>query len=825
MGDNDIFLDVAYGRNRNEMHWKNKEVLWSELLDRIRTTHRTSESFSVYMASTKDRKAEIKDIGGFVGGYMNTGRRKTGSVVHRQLLTLDLDFAKITQWRDFAFMYDNTALMYSTHSHSKGEPKYRLVMPLSRPVSSVEYQAVGRRIAGNLGIEYFDNTGFQYERLMYWPSTSADGVYEFYEQSGDWLNVDEVLQSYVDWTNIYEWPISERYTHQLREGMAKAGHPPDKPGAIGAFCSAYSISKAIDKFLTETYIPCDVDNRYTYVGGTTSAGLVTYDDLYAYSHHGTDPASGKLCNAYDLVRLHKFGHLDEDVKSDTPINKLPSSGAMAEYAVQDKAVVKLIVDHNIARAQASEDFKAFIVPEVIAQVAADIEEEASNSDVDPDAWKGSLDVGKTGDILSTINNVLLVMENDPYLRGRFAFDEFSRREVALKPLPWRNLKNVPAPLIDVDDAGLRFYLEKSYNITSIGKIDDGVKLALLKNSFHPVRDYLDACIWDGTNRLDTFLIDYLGAEDTEYVRTVTRKALIAAVARIYDPGCKFDHAITLIGDEGIGKSTIFYNMAPAWFTDSIHTVTGKEAYEQLQGVWLVEIAELSGFRRADAEAIKAFISARKDRYRVAYGRRVEDFPRQVLMICTTNKRNFLISEDGNRRFWPVICGITKPLLDFMEIPGHVASLIWAEACEAYRGGEELKLPKHVETVARMIQLEHTENDDRAGAVEDFVNMLLPEDWDDMLLPARRNWLNYEDAEFRKPGTKEREKICAAEIWCELFGGNPKEMTNHNTKFIHVTLAKLPGWKAGTAKRTFGIYGKQKSYNRLPVVVDAKSALL
>ena len=194
-------------------------------------------------------------------------------------------------------IYSCAAVLYSTHKHEPDAPRYRLIIPLDRPVMSDEYQAIARKIAGLLGIENFDPTTFQPERLMYWPSTSKDGEYMFQEQDGKFLCADTVLNSYRDWRDSSEWPVSAKVDKIIQRGMAKQGDPLEKNGIVGAFCRSYTISEVIDEYLPKIYESCTVDGRFTYKEGSTAAGLVVYDDKYAYSHHGTDPISGKLCNA------------------------------------------------------------------------------------------------------------------------------------------------------------------------------------------------------------------------------------------------------------------------------------------------------------------------------------------------------------------------------------------------------------------------------------------------------------------------------------------------------------------------------------------------
>jgi len=321
-------LDIATGRSRRETNWRNKETTWAKLVERVSVTHRTAETQAEYTGSTKGRQDEIKDIGGFVGGYLSGGNRKAGSVQHRQIITLDFDFANVDFWNDFTLTYGNAAALYSTHKHEPEAPRLRLLMPIDRIVQPDEYEAICRRVAGVLGIELFDPTTFERSRLMYWPSTSKDAEYLFEYQDGPWLSADEVLNSYHDWRDTSEWPVSEKVNKIIQRGMAKQGDPLEKTGVVGAFCRTFTIHEAIETFLSDLYLPCAIEGRYTYKEGSTAAGLITYDDKFAYSHHGTDPTSGKLCNAFDLVRVHKFGLTDEEAQAGTPVNKLPSHVAI-----------------------------------------------------------------------------------------------------------------------------------------------------------------------------------------------------------------------------------------------------------------------------------------------------------------------------------------------------------------------------------------------------------------------------------------------------------------------------------------------------------------
>ena len=784
----DKALDIALGNSRKTKTWKNRPMQWSEFLDRLSKETRTPETVAEYKAMNRDRQSEVKDVGGFVGGYCNNGSRS--DIRFRSLLCLDADFADGDLWDDWGLFYGNAAAVYSTHKHTPGKPRLRLVVPLSRDVTPDEYQAIGRRVADTLGIDKFDDTSYQPQRMMYWPSTSSDGEYFFRYIDAPMLDPDEVLSTYHDWRDISSWPMSSRVADIARKTATKQKDPLEKHGLVGAFCRAHTITEAIELFVP-TYTPCDEPNRYTYTEGSTAAGVVIYDDKFSYSHHATDPASGQLCNAWDLVRLHRFGELDEDVNPDTAVNNRPSYKAMADFATKDERTKAQVVTDRMAEADA--DFEAL---------------PGEDTDV-PTDWKHKLKVTEKGAVAQTIENVVLVLTHDPKLSGRLGFNDMEHNICLLDDLPWRERTDHAHTWVDSDDAALRFYLERTYGLGGKDRIFDAVNIVASKNAFHPVRDYLDGCTWDGVPRVETLLVDYLGADDTEYTRAVTRKALVAAVARIYRPGCKFDYMLTLRGAQGLGKSSLIAKLGGEWFSDSFSTVQGKEAYEQVLGVWIMEVGELAGMRKAEAETIKLFITKQRDRFRPAYGRRLQEYPRQCIFIGTTNESQFLRDTTGNRRFWVVDTPNDPPRDFWQELTPDVIRLIWGEAVELFKKGEPLYLPKELEAVAREVQETYEEENPRAGIIADYLERKLPEGWNDMDVYQRRQWLE-SDAE----GTTPRTHVCTMELWTEALGCNPDKLDRYGSKEIRDIMSKLTEWRhRGNDRRTFKPYGRQRYFER------------
>lgn len=796
--NNDFSIDLATAHSRIAKKWRNRHWLWSELLQRCSETKRTGETAAEYARMSKEEQSNVKDVGGFVGGYLSGGIRKNANVMYRTVATLDIDYGTVNVWDDFTMAFGFAAMIYSTHKHSSKTPRYRLVFPLSRQVSPAEYEPLCRKIAAEIGIDLFDDTTYELPRLFYWPSTSKDADFVFDYQDGPACDVDAILSQYVDYKDVSAWPLSSREGDVIAHEIKKQGDPTEKPGVIGAFCRAYSIEDAIDTFLSDKYEKTGHDGRYTYKLGSVAGGLVCYEGKFAYSHHETDPASKQLCNAFDLCRVHLFGAQDEGSRA-LDVTRKPSYAAMQEFAAKDKAV-KLLMARERAQA-AADDFDGL--------------DDAELPEDYNDEWKAELEYTKSGKLLCNIANIILILENDPALAGHIVHDLFAGMDSAKDGLPWNKNAN---QWTDTDDANLRVWLEKHYDITGKEKIADALTAVLTRHSYHPIRDYLNGLTWDGVPRLDRIIIDYMGAEDSELNRAMSRKHFVAAVARVFNPGCKYDYCLIMSGAEGIGKSTLLRVMGGKWFNDSITTLEGKEGMEQLRRAWVVELGELSSIKRSDVEQVKAHLSKQVDIYRAAYARRVLEHPRQCVFCGTTNEALFLKGDTGNRRFWviPVVAELRK-YKDWSEAIRRDRDQLWAEAVHYYKQGEPLYLSEELEAQAKQRQQDfNDDNDDPIVAMLDkYLNTLLPVNWDTMDIQARRSYLRDPDP-LQAEGTVKRDKVCAAEFICEQLG---KDMADKDYKYLCRRVSKMigdrPEWeRVSSTKHAAKLYGTQRGFRRV-----------
>ena len=772
-------MKIAYGNSRMEKRWKNNEISWDDFCRRVSTTQTTTETVEEYRKMTKPQQDAVKDVGGFVGGHLRGGRRKTGTVLCRSMLTLDMDHGTPDILDELSLFNSHELCVYSTHKHTPEAPRLRLIFPLKRDVSEEEYPALARKVAQEIGMDLFDDTTYQPHRLMYWPSTSSNGEYVFRVMDGDILDPDAYLGLYDDWRDVSTWPVSSRESEAVKKAAKQQADPLVKTGAVGAFCRTYPIREAIEKFLPDVYAPSAMEGRYDYIPADSSAGVIIIDEKFAYSFHATDPACGQLLNAFDAVRVHKFP--DDDPKK--------SYNAMAEFAAADEKVKLRIFEEK--RQAAAEDF----------------------DEADPDAWKKQLQYEKKSmELKNSLHNLMLILENDENLKG-IVFNQLADGMEIRGKVPWPH----PAKFWrDADDAQLICYVDAAYGTFSARNYDIAVTKAVDDRSYHPIREFFETLpAWDGVERADTLLIDYLGAEDTPYVRAVTRKELCAAYCRVYHPGIKFDSMIVLNGDQGIGKSTLIAKLGGEWYSDSLNLsdMNDKTAAEKLQGYWIMEIGELAGMRKADLDKVKAFISRQDDKYRASFGRRVTPHPRQCVFFGTTNSQNgYLRDITGNRRYWNVKVpgsGKYKP----WDMDEDTVKQVWAEVMVYAKAGEKLYLPPELEAYAKEEQRAAMERDDREGLVQEYLDMLLPDTWDSMDVYKRRDYVRDADDPMRPGGSVRRMEVSNMEIWCECFGKPKEDMKPSDSYSIAAIMERVDGWSRTGKAKVLPIYGKQRIYRR------------
>lgn len=797
--ENNRMLLISAAGTRKTKHWPRSEMLWSEFTERLRTPARSTETLEEYLAYAKQRQDDLKDVGGFVGGTFANDIRKAAYVEGRDLLTLDLDNIPAGGTEDVLKRVCGlgcAAAVYSTRKHAGYAPRLRVIVPLDRTATADEYEPAARKLAGLIGIEFCDPTTFDVARLMYWPSCCRDSEYVCEAYDRPFCSLDGLLGMYGDWTDISQWPQVPGAEAVERRRLARQEDPTAKRGVIGAFCRTYTITQAMEKFIPGMYEETAAPGRYTYTGGSTVGGAVVYDgDLFLYSHHATDPCSGLLVNAFDLIRLHMYGERDRETKEGTPANKLPSFVAMSRMAREDAAVSELLAKERLERAQ-----QAF-------------GDDTPDEDGPGLEWIKRLTVDGNGKIEKTINNAVIVLENDPLLKGKIVTDEFASCGIVLGKLPWSH-EDEKRRWKDADDASFYNYMELFYGITGREKLDNALLIVSSQNRINDVKEYLKSLKWDGTRRVDMLLPDYLGAEDSPYTRAVMRKSLCAAVARAVTGGVKYDYMPIFSGPQGIGKSTLLAILGGAWFSDSLTTFEGKEAAELIQGTWINEIGELSAFTKQETQVIKQFLSKTHDIYRAAYGRRTEKYPRRCVFFGTSNDSDFLKDSTGNRRFWPVDVGIHPAKKSVWEELPKEVDQVWAEAYMCWQLGERLFLPKEIERMAEEMQEGHREASGKEGMIRDFLERKIPSDWNNYDLQQRRQFWN---GNLKLPDHTElvkRDKVCAMEVWAECFSGDPRYLKRTDSMEINSALQAIKGWKRNKDKRRYGPYGPQRGFEKV-----------
>lgn len=790
---------IATGRSANSSKWTNQTVTWEWLINKLHNPTRTQENYSTYMSLARTEQARIKDTGGFVAGYLTDGVRGKHSVHCRSMVTLDVDFAPINFIDYFrSFFYGVKAVIHGTHKHSENSPRLRLIIPLSRIVTPDEYQAVARFVASKTGegLKWYDKTTFQPERLMFWPSISFDSNYYYEELAGQDLNVDAVLAQYIDWRDVSAWPKHPEEIINV-SGITSQQNPLDKKGPVGDFCRVYTISKAIDTFLSDIY-EYSGDGRYTYKHGTSTSGAVVYDDTFIYSHHGSDPAAMQLLNAFDLVRIHKYGKEDAD--------KTQTGSKAKSY----KEMVSLMTgDANIKVSKFNDAMNMFsgVKPTFTTSTTKEAIEEN---------WQSKLTLTKQMVPEPNVENIEIILKNDPNLKGLFMKNDFDERVYVMRQPPWCTEASWPTGTIrrsitDDDTNGLNCYLNKVYKFWTPNMTHAAFSCNVINWVFNPVKDFIESEKWDGVPRIETIFQNVFGAADTQLTRQIARKFFTAGVKRIYEPGCKYDNVTVIYGPEGTGKSTFFQTIAGDWFSDSFsfdYVSDTQKVVEQLKNKWILEVPEMRGMKSVDDNRAKSFISAQVDTTREAYGRNPRDNRRKSILAGTTNNEDFLKLSSGNRRYW--IIEVIKENIKFhswsVELKNIVGQL-WAEALTLYRSGETLMLDHETEQMAAANRIRYTETDTRTGIVSDFLDKPLPENYESMSHPSRVQFFNQPPNETGR----KREYVSRLQIFAECFGRDHTTISRKDTYEIGQMMKELPDWQPVEQQKRIAGYSKQRVY--------------
>lgn len=392
---------------------------------------------------------------------------------------------------------------------------------------------------------------------------------------------------------------------------------------------------------------------------------------------------------------------------------------------------------------------------------------------------------KSRKLQQTVRNFEIIMENDSRFAGKIKFDEFSRQEFLSGETPWES-ENCDRAWGSHDDAAIYSIIQTDYGVKNRNDYFDAIKNVSMRNRFHPVRDILDSLEYDGNEHIRSLLPDYLGVEDTEYSYQVMRLWMLGAVARVYEPGCKFDYTMIFTGPQGLGKSTFLKMMAlnDAWFNDSLDSLDSDKAAQSLMGSWIVELAELKSLARTagGVESVKRFLTAVQDKYRVPYERRADIFLRQCVFAGTTNKSDFLQDETGNRRFLIIQTGINEPTKSlFMPQAIEDMKAAWAQAVHIWKTEKpELVLPDLCRDEARRLQDESMADDGKVGIITQYL--------------------------------EDKDRTCVLEIWREALEENGRPQKWQSSEISDIILS-IPGWTRVKSPTNFKEYGKQKLFQK------------
>ena len=751
----DTVLPIATAPRRDSKHWTNGTVSWGDLL------------------KWAEAPGTRKEAGNYLLGELRGSVRSATSVITRSAITLDVDHPAPGFLEGFLALADYEALVHSTYSSTPDDLRYRIIIPTDRAMAPDEYHCAAQALMDRYGPTQFDPSCARPSQYMFKPGTPNRDWYRWWHNEGHPIRVDSLLADFDE-------DLSDRPVPSIRKR-----DPFTLEGVVGAFNRAYEDFSVL---ISEYDLPYEADgDRWKLVDARSMAGMGKVADGLVYSHHSHDPAAGVTCTAFDLVRLHRFGELDEDQSDQTPINRRKSYAAMLDLATVDPRVTAEIVGVDFAATLEDED--------------------AEDAEGGGDLWKMRLKLRpRTGDFLDCIYNWDLVQDNDPTFAGLY-YNELTMATETDSDLPWRSLEQGGRPFTTPDQMALAHYLEREYGVRPPRfLVDELVTTTSRRRWVNPVKDYLLSLTWDGVPRVEECLP---GVIPDDYTRVVARKSLVAAAARVLDPGCKWDHTLIMFGKEDLGKSWWVDKLARG-FTAPLGRIGDKDTLLAMHRSWIMTSDEGFSLRKADSDVLKEFLTRREDVFRMPYDRETMAHPRRCVIWGTTNDEVFLRRQEGNRRFMIVHC--VNPV-DFAKVTEEYVDQLWAEAVHLYRAGEKLFFDREEKAQAAVERERFTEEDNLTGLIEKYLETLVPDNWDDTAPESRFRWLQDRENNFTPPGKNPINRVCSWSIWVEVLGnrvgdrGNTKELRD-----ISTALKKMEGWTVLPGRHR-GPYGPQLTFVR------------
>ena len=771
-------FDIAVAPKRNSRHWKQHTITWGEITAWLETPKNVKEAGNYLLGKLRETTTAHEP-----DKPCTALHRRKNAIVSRSAITLDVDHPEPEFLERIELTFPYAAIVHTTFSSKPDTPRYRLIVPTDRDMKPDEYLCAANSLVQQLGKDQFDPSTDQPERYMFKPSAAEPSWWKYVVVDGDPAPVEKLLLEFEE--DLTRKPLP-------RPNRTKR-NPLEIDGIVGAFNRAYL---DWDLLIKEYELPYDKvdDERYQLIGAKSLAGMGPISEAphFVFSHHTSDPAYGKTCSAFDLVRLHRFGDLDESSSPQTPVNKLPSTLAMLELAS---------IDHRVLAEQVG-----LVFDEVDIEAILDGEDPEDT----PEAWKVRLRRKTTGEPHDEAGNRAIIAECHPVFRKL----RYNRMTLAIEymgsRLPWRTepITELTRSFNEVDRYELGELLETELRFrTSKTNLDMMVNSSGHRKPLDPAKEYLESLTWDGVSRIETCLPEVADPEDP-YTRLVLRRCLVGAVARVFEPGIKWDHMLVLYGKEGLGKTTWVSKLARGW-DDTLGRIDSKDTLLALQRTWIMLSDEGHSLRKSDTDALKEFITRTKDLVRRPYATDIELLPRRCVIWSTTNDATFLRNEEGNRRY--LILHVEKPINLEALTDQHVGQL-WAEAVHLYRAGEPLYLNREEAKLAAVRREAHVEDDIVRGYVEQHLERKYPADWDDRTPESRQDWIQT-GREF-EAGTLTLDRVCVAQVYVEELGGKRSDIRSTAAREVRRVLTSLPGWTELSGLHRHPQYGPQRVFERV-----------